>query len=114
MGGAADDIPQSQALNGIKALSKMSSLTIRNAKLEVVEVSKYFVKEDKKQNTITVYSKFQDTETMKIVKESKKNLKVYDHDNQCFGEVKISMTQCCNYGVAKEVEIQDKNGMLLC
>ena len=76
--GGATDIPQSQALNGIKALSKMSSLTIRNAKfqngaqyeiiwpfltirngkLEVVEVSKYFVKEDKKQNTITVYSKF--------------------------------------------------------
>merc|ERR1712141_688269 len=89
-------------------------LTIRNGKLEVVEFSKYFVKEDKKQNTITVYSKFQDTETLKIVKESKKNLKVYDHDNRCFGEVKISMTQCCNYGVAKEVEIQDKNGMPLC
>ena len=108
------DIPQ--ALNGVEALSKMPYLTIRNAKFqngakyEIIAPTptgssneaedagcEYFVMENKNQNTILVYAKFQDTESLKIVKESRKNFKVYDHDDQCFGHGCRSEFRFCVY-----------------
>ena len=111
--------------NGLGALSRMKSLTLREPTFEeqaLMEIGEkgdsgyeyYAVFGEQNQNSILIYSRLDRIEALKLVRTGKNILKIYQCNGQYIGQAKIESKKLCTGGQAEEVTILNKYGTLAC